>query len=515
MELKTIESRLTPPSLEDLFVILFKRKWSIVFISFVTIFATLFWLGFVREDLYKTQAKILVKAGVEQGPPSTAVTPVANTVGYRSADVKSEIDILHSSHISEVLVDKYHMDQVQPEEEPKETLRKIRFRVKHFVRGVRKQVEEVLIMAGLKERLTPREVAIAGLQMGLQVEAIEGSNTVQADLYLPFRKGSGAVLNALLEEYQTYRKQVYADTGSEYFKKEMTDRADALHAAEQELNEFESNAAITDQPKQKALLLDQVLELERKRNDAEVEFHEAEERMKRVTAELKDGQLNYAAVGKLEGESFPREVLNEIATLAKDREKLLLTEIDGSDRVKNVESQLTVLGNMLRENLQSVAAEKRSRYESLRNEADSARMSIDMLHGAEVQWLDLRRKAEVLNQEYNFYRAKYEETTVARTSLDQKLSGNIVVIESALDPQEAAGLSKLTYIGIGLFAALLAALGYVTMAEFFDQRVYTTVDLERSLGAPVLLAIPYDRRLARLKGATFRSTGLSPGRKLI
>jgi capsular polysaccharide biosynthesis protein len=56
-------------------------------------------------------------------------------------------------------------------------------------------------------------------------------------------------------------------------------------------------------------------------------------------------------------------------------------------------------------------------------------------------------------------------------------------------------MRKTTILGLALLAAVLAALSWVTVAEFFDNRVYRIEELEKIVPVRVLASIPAGVRL--------------------
>lgn len=485
--------KLPQPRVGDLLFVLFKWKWSIFTITTVILLGSLFWLMVIREEVYMTEAKVLVKVGHEQAAPSTVLSQQPNTVGYRSADVKSEIDILKSTELIGVVIDKYGLDKLKPAPVPTGFIKLTKYRLKQVVRSIRDGIDEAMISVGLRERLSPREATLAALSQGLDVKALEGSNTVVAQWFLPFRLGSSTVLNALLDEYLKFRLSIYRDRGNEFFRSAMAERSRDLEKAESQMNQYERSSAITNQPVQKELLLQNIAELERERHQAESEYKEAQSKVDLLAQELKKDKPNFGALGGFDQSPFQRSLMIEIAGLEKKRQELLLTEMDKSDRITNVTSQISLLANMLTANLKSVLAEKEARFNATHAEVQRLQAVLGGLHDREVPWTDMQRRVKQLEDEYHFFRKKYEESTATRTAVEQQLSGNVAVIERAIDPVQPAGTRKTVYLGIALIAAIVTALAFVTIGEFFDHRMYTADQLERYIQAPVLATVPFQR----------------------
>jgi uncharacterized protein involved in exopolysaccharide biosynthesis len=503
-----------PTSALDLFFVLFKWKWSILTIITVAMLGISMWFFLIRGDLYVTESKVLVKVGSELAPPSTVVGERPQLVDYFSNDVKSEVDILSSTELIAQLVDEFGFDQPTVTPMPQGLLPRVKYYAKEAVRTVSDFVDERMVRLGLRERLSPREKAVAALSKALVVKVSEGSNVVVADLALPARKNAGAVLNAHVENYLRFRMQLYRDRGNEFFGKVMGEKSDQLAAAEGELQAFENSANISSEAKQVDVLLDQIATAERARNESAAAYHETEAKVQRLDAELKQQDPNLASLGSFDSSPFQRGLMTELAQLEKKRQEMRLTELDTSERMQNVRAQYQVLANMLVGNLRSVSVERLKDLTTRSVEVQELRRRLTDLHQRQRRWLELKRHVHALEDDYWFYRKKLEESTASSASLEQERTGNVVVIQKATDPLNAAGMRKVVVLGIALVVAVCAALVFASIGEFFDHRIYSREQLERALNAPVMGVVPRlpgKRQTPQLLSASIGTRLLSAG----
>src|SRR5687768_5571081 len=105
-----MENLLPQASAKDIGFVLYKRRWSIFLILFVTIVGTLGWLLFIRDDVYAVSARILVKIGREQAPPPSVLGSSPLVVGYRTSEVNSEMEIFQSNEILTRVIDRMNLD---------------------------------------------------------------------------------------------------------------------------------------------------------------------------------------------------------------------------------------------------------------------------------------------------------------------------------------------------------------------------------------------------------------------
>jgi uncharacterized protein involved in exopolysaccharide biosynthesis len=477
-------------SLRDLTGVLFKRKWGILAVLAASLLSAVIWLFLVREETYNVSAKLLVKIGPEQAPPASVVGQGPVVIGYRSDEVNSEAEILNNTALLGQVIDDLGLDKpAPPEPPPPQLLARIRSGIKVRMRAVREWVDETLIRVGLRERLTPREKTLAGLQKGIVVQGVKDSNVFVVVMTVPFRKNASAVLNLLLEKYLSYRKQLYADQSREFFEKEAAASSEALSQAEGELQRFETTGNIRVMGKQQEYLLDYLTKAQAELREAEIAFQEADAKVKRLEQEQSTSDPNFGALGEFAPNSLPQGLLQQLADLQKEREKLRLTELEDGDRLRNNRKQFESLARLLIAHVRSVRAEKELGFRARAEEVRTLTAELDGLHGEQLRWNTLKRAGSEHEALYQFYRKKLEEASAASLLLQQK-AGNVAVVEPAIDPVQPAGMRKTTLLGLALLVAVFAALAWVSVAEFFDHRVFHSDELERRLGAPVLAAVP-------------------------
>ncbi len=484
-----METGIPQISLRDLAYVLFRRKWSFLFVLGATLVGAVIWLWVIRDDLYATRALVLVKLGQEQAMPATVVSAPATTVAYRSAELNSEISIFQSAEIIAHVVDKYGLDKPKPPAPvPTKLIARLRYEAKALYQGFNDWKDEFLIKIGLREKLSPREKTIGKLQEALSVSAQHDSNIFIAQLKLPQRVGSSLVLEAILDDYLSFRQKMYDQEGKSVFGNEVASKEAELRKTELALQNYEKDSDIATLQKQQEVLVEQSAKARAVLKDADVSYREAQSKVHTLEAELNKPDPNFGALGDFERDSFPQAILRQLADLQKDREKLRMTDLDTSERVINNRKQFHALGAMLAANLRSSMNEKQSEYELRKSELDSLDSQLAQLHGREMEWSELKRKSSEAEGIYTFYRRKLEESSAA-DALERNRVSNIAVIEHPMDPLAPDGMHKTTLLSITLGFGVLAALAWISIAEFFDHRVYTIDQLAQHLRAPVLAVV--------------------------
>ena len=493
MNRKSAEGLFPTVSARDLAYVMLRRKWSIFFILSLTMMGAVIWLWGIRDELYESTAKVLVKIGREQAPPPTVMGASPMVIGYRSQEVNSEIDILQSTELVTRVVDRLRLDQPVVEPAPTTFAARMKHALKDTAKRLREWQDETMISLGLRERLTPREKMIDALYKGLTVKPQKDSNVFVAQLRLPKRRAPAPILNAVLDDYLESRLRTYQGGDLQFFRAEVNKASADLRRAEEELQGFENASEISTIEKQQAVLLDHIAQARAGWVDAEALRQENAARVKRLESELQKEDPDFSGVSAFGREGFEQDLANQLADLQQQREKLRLTELDSGDRILNNRAQFKVVSGMLAANLRTALAEKAEQARLRRVAYDEMRNQLSQLHGRQSAWSERTRKVRDLENTYLAFRKKLDEAS-ANNMMEQQRLGNVTVIERATDPLAPVGLRKTTIMVFCVLVGLLIAATWVTIAEFFDHRIYTVEDLEEHVPGPVFAAVPADKR---------------------
>ncbi len=487
-------------SLRDLVSILFKRKWSLLTVFTTAVFAAAFYTFFIRDDLYQVSARVLVRMGHENEPPSTLLgdRPLM-IVGQRAQDVNSEADILTSTDLLGRLVDEMGLDKPEHKERPTEFLRRIKYDVKQVVAKVRDFKNELLINLGFRVRLTRREEMIAMLQKGLLVTPQKDSNVLVVNLFLPSREYASAILNTLLERYQEFRLKLYLEPGAQaFFQDEVDKAARALADAEERLREFEQRHGIRSLEEQQNVLLKQISDASMRYDAVAADAKVLASKVERLDKILATEEPDFAALGTFEQNSFPASLMLQLADLQREREKLMMTPASSSSLLENNRQQFKLFVGLMASNLRSSLSEAELQRSALEANLTESRQTLDRLNAQRITWEGMQRDMRLLEATSMFYRNKLEQASAA-AAMERERVGNVKLIEQAIDPLAPTGMRKTTLLGIAVLLAVLAALAYVAVLEFFDHRIYSSRVIEQRMGVPVLAVVPAAGRRGRRK----------------
>jgi uncharacterized protein involved in exopolysaccharide biosynthesis len=495
-------------SLRDIVFVLFKRKWSIITIMLVAILGSVVWLWVIRENVYTASSKLLVKLGQEQAPPPT-VNGIPMVTEYRFQEVNSEVEILQNHDLIASVVDEFKLYvPAAPQPPPPGGFALLKYRAKRIMAEVKDWADELMIRYGLKERISKRDAVILALEKALNVHPQKDTNIFVAELTLPYRRETPVILNRLIDKYMEYRIRLYRTRGVEFFQSRANASRRDVERLAQELQRYEKDGDISVLEKQQEQLVQQIASAETALHNSQLALDAARSKVARLDAELKKIEPNFGDLGEFDKESFPEGILRQLAELQRERERLRMTELDSGDRVHNNRSQFTVLAEMLSGNLRAVLAERQADQQTRKAAVVSLRGELAGLHNRQMNWESLKRKSKEDEEVYDYYRRKLEETA-STVALENNRIGNVGIIERATDPVVPTGLRKTRLLAVSMLAAMFLALAWVSVAEFFDHKIYNPEHLEKHLGVPVLGVVRWSWRPLAVIGRDRRLAGIA------
>ena len=93
-------------ALRDVYYVLFRHKLKVI-IFFIVVFVTVTLGTFLASEIYRSDAKVLVRLGRESVSldPTATTGPVISVGQQRENEIKSELEILNSKELVEKVVD--------------------------------------------------------------------------------------------------------------------------------------------------------------------------------------------------------------------------------------------------------------------------------------------------------------------------------------------------------------------------------------------------------------------------
>jgi uncharacterized protein involved in exopolysaccharide biosynthesis len=473
-------------SLRDLAFIFFKHAWSVLGIVIVTLLGTAIYLYGFHKNVYDVSAKIMVRPAEAQQPPTALVDSAAPEVNYHFDDTGPEIAIFQSHEVVGAVVDKFHLDDDSIPPPNPGIFSHVKWAYKVSKRFVTDTVSNVLIAVGLKERLSKREIAIDLLNKAFVTSAAKDTNVIDLHALLPARENSGAILNEWIAEYQRFRLEIYrGEAGSNFFGQQALAARQKLTQAEDSLRTFDDTYKLSDPAREEQILLDEIARAEGALEDTQIAARQVDDRLEAFQREQSHPDPQFLVMASPERDSLLGSILLDLENLERERDKLRLTDLDSSERMQNNRAQFRELLASAVAHLQSIAKQRHDEVADRAQAVAALHERLSIVHDKQTDQSRLRRDVSVDETEYTFVQKRYQEAQ-ADAGLRAANVGDVVVVSSAVDPLAPSGTRKSIVFGIALVAGLLVALAWITIAEFFDDGVYSTKTAERVLGSRVL-----------------------------
>jgi uncharacterized protein involved in exopolysaccharide biosynthesis/Mrp family chromosome partitioning ATPase len=118
---------------------------------------------------------------------------------------------------------------------------------------------------------------------------------------------------------------------------------------------------------------------------------------------------------------------------------------------------------------------------------------VTALNNQEFELAQLARSVELLEGKYRMHVEKLEQARV-NDALGRDGISNVKVAQAATLVRKPESPKKGLLLAMGLLTAIVGSIGLAYLAEWFDQTLRTTSQVESELGLPVLLSLPERKR---------------------
>ena len=342
------------------------------------------------------------------------------------------------------------------------------------------------------------------------------------------------VLEELVNRYFNKHLEVHRSAAAFDFVTQQADQVRSrVQATEDALKALKAKTGITSGTTN--TLTADVVKTEEQYSAAQAELAEQQARVKQIEESLGAGSSSKSkpktakpvnSPAPAASPAGPEDVLQyqaygaRLAELRKARLDLLARYTPGSEAVRLNQTEITTLENQKRElekkfpDLIGVAPAgstqtsgidlggERARLAGLQARVDTLKERLDQrtkqLSEAGSQIADLERKKEIEEANYKYFQAAVEKARVDE-ALDPSKMPNISTVQKPSPPRRFIGKRDKLVLGLA-GGGLVLSIALAVLAELFLNRtVKRASELEKRLGAPVLLSIPYSRPMKRLQ----------------
>lgn len=520
-------------SLRDILYILFRHKWKIVFTFLLLSCLTVYSIGSMGQ-LFEAEARVFIRG--DRVPLAMDPTGEGNTFLKASRDggsVRSEMGLILSPVLAEMVVDKLGAEKVLGASPGALDKPRPSWAAKLGARGWPQQTlnaiengyHTTLSRLHLSEpKLTPRQQAIRAISGGLDVAPTASESSV---LKVTYRAGSPEtakmVLDALVGAYRTMNIQIHkTQVSPEFFQTKIETLQTQLHEKESKLDSERKRLNVASLEGQKASLINQETALDMLLKDNAMQVQGLKAKITQYD-QLQGKRQKATKSGK--GTPVPARTNPALDQLRTRLLELQLQEADLSSRftdknpslvdVRNKITQVKALmsgqstsskdlefiteadpmGQDLEKEKMMAQVELESqnaREATLLTQIDQTRKNLNVLLANEQGLKQLEREVDNLDNAYKQY-LKGWQTAEISSALDKENISNVTIAQPATLPMEPVKSQRklLALLGFGIFLSLMGGLGWAFGLEYCDHSLKTNEDVERKLGLPVLVALPY------------------------
>lgn len=417
-----------------------------------------------QDDIYESQARILIKLGRENmDPPVTVANTSVVATGIRKEEIFTHIILISSRPIIEQALDDIGIDAFRPVElEPKTTMEKLKSHVKGAVRSLGKGLEELLIKLNIEKRMTFRDKLVLGLEQALMVERDKESDVILVRLRLPVPDLAQSFLTALLRRYRDAHIEVRRDTtSSDFFEKKSGAYLGRLDNYEAERSKVRADYGLSS--------------IEEERRSLLARLHE-------IYGEIETDQRDLALLPAVKNDAPPlgRGELtpsNPSITLMRDRitqQRMKRMEMlsqfqPGSEEVKNIHDEIAALESSFSSALSRRIAIKRQQASEIEKRMSDINVAEDKIE-------NLNRQRALAVQNYNDYTHRWEESKISE-ELDRRRVANISVLGAPTLPLKPVAPSRKLIMILSIPTGLFLGIALAVFLQGLSDKIQRPRDL--------------------------------------
>jgi uncharacterized protein involved in exopolysaccharide biosynthesis len=483
-----IESAPPPFGVRDVLTVLFKRKAAIV-ATFCVVFGAMVVVTFALAPSYQSEAKLLVKFGRENIYRPEVGDDKTTVLQSNSEEVlNSEINILTSRDLVERVLTTLTVAEVYP-----------------------------ALARHPPSRGTPLDAAVERFTRDLSVDGIRKSNVIQLGLENENPRTAARALGLLVDAFKEKHLQAYSDPKSSYLEQQLTSYEQRLNQSQERLEAFKQEHRVYSIDEQRTLLLRQRADLDSALKTTESQIKEDEKKLASLQHPLDTISPDVPLSTDSERYRGVDDAKSQLLALQLKEQDLLRKYTESNPLVVSVRQEIAIVQgfiktqeedlkgrirtgqNVIYQDVQRDVVKLQAELPSLQAKAASLREQIagvdrdlPALDQTQMDLDNLQRDVSVNDQNYRTYRSKVEDALTLE-DLNRRKSANITVIQEATVPVKPVRPKKALNLAIGLGLGLLSGLGLAFALEIASQGLSTPESVERRLGLPVLVTVPFKK----------------------
>lgn len=454
-------------SRRDILIVVFKRR-GFFFSFFISTVILVIAATYTFPLPCKTVGKIIVERTKSPTIPSLAAAG-ANYL-EREEVVNSEIEILGSRAVAEMVVDKLRFHEAPP----KET----------FIKNSIRFFKEKLVLLGLIDQVNPREGAINLVRSDIKVKSVPKSNVIKLQYISDDPHLSAKLVNELMDAYLERRIELFKSKGARGFYEEQVkifkDRISQLSRDEQGLRAKWSIGELKSERDSES----------RGMEDIKLQIRSAEKEIAELAGKIEALRRNtgYVPFNDREGRYNIVDTLGtSLLELELQKNKLEQDYKADNPQLSIVRTQIKEVNGRLLESLSSIKESLNSRLAVLRSQQNLSGKDKQDLNEREAKLQEITGEIALAEKSYMYYVDLMEQARLSESGLARLV--NVKILDYAVPPQKPI-FPRIVFIMIGFVFALITAYGVVLLIEYFDHTLDSIEDVEYFTDIPVYGLLP-------------------------
>ena len=468
----------------DICRILCRHRWrSLFFFGGVVSLAIVGVL--LTPKTYLSEATFYMKPDFRVDPTATNDTQVVAFDPEREGEMRNVIALFQSRGLFEKVVDQLGTDVVFENDLKDAPL--------DYVLA---SVTSVLPSLGPKSAVVEREKAVRHLMKAVGVDHIKKSHIINVS----YKSRTAERAREILEVYTTLAMDLHMEANRnpssfEFFVEQESLLRDKLMKSKKLVRDAKNEFGLVSIDSQRKLMEEHVTNLDKELLTTATAIASAEDNIASLRARLPFEMQNPEAGNALSVHSIDT-MRNQLYTLELKYRDLVSRYQAAHPQVVAAKDQLAE-GRLLLNQQQllneiSNAASLRSKRVALQRDYDLTRTKLSEINEHEVSIAEVERNAKEAAVSHQLVVTKLEQARLDQ-QLESEHISNLRLSQQPTVMGKSLSRRGLLIVSLALIVGTLGAVGLAYLSELLDESLGTAMDVEASLGVPVLASIPRTR----------------------
>jgi uncharacterized protein involved in exopolysaccharide biosynthesis len=451
----------TEDYIREFITILFMRKKTILLITMLFAIGAIL-LVFFWPATYTAKGSILVKSNRVLKSPESLEKVHLNIRKISEYDVYSEMQLLKSTNVIERTIQHLH--------------------------------EKKLIFSDEENITSKQKAIIAKIMSNLRIELAPKSYVLDVFLNWGDPEKAEIVLDTLMSEYISYRKDIYNPSEAEvFFEQQLSRFSNQIKEAEIRLIKLSQKSDSLSPIRSIDNNLAVERDLKRELNALHAELLDKRNRIRYLEDALASQET--AFLGSIENEGIVASV-RELQKLIVERAELLAVYHSGARRVRAIDEQIKNITKYLRAEVRGLIKDHRSKFKSIESQIADMEARLGniasqniLLYRSSIELDRINRDKELLEESYNTFAKRLEEARIDNTTEANRLFG-VSIVSKARASSAPVFPNKKVVIPLGVLLGFISGCTIGFLFEFFDHTFKRPEDVSSYTDLPHIYSIP-------------------------